>query len=689
MEFLMLNSNGRNLYNDVSAHFVGLKPSPPRFWFYSAIIALTFFCGCDAPVLQNKFHDETFRAIATLADLRDTEALLPYLSHSNPIIREEAAMAFASVRDTNALRALLNCLNDTSNNVRAAAAYSIGQAPHYLSLCHLPTYLIKEKDSLTYHNLAEALGKCIGQLHTDTSFTPAIDHGIETLLIQQPSSLQPTAACARASFWMNMGGYQPKTICTPLANTFESADVITRRWIAFALARCKGDWLSDSLSTSAFLRALGKETDTIVVLAGLSVAGKVKSGIATEFIRTSLSQNRFTHEIQIAACRAAGRNEEITVKEILPLLDSKFEPLLAEAFSAMENKSPRSEDWQHLLKREEQFSSRILAHSMRLKCLWYRTFGLKIPAVFGSFKGLPAQECLQRIENETNVYTRLEWIRTLGMSPTMADHIYQKAMTTSEILEMNAYTEAFIACSKQPDFPRNIRYAESLMTLCHRGDVGVTALCVAELRELKLTDEEKKKFTHELQTYLTKLTLPKEVETANEIIRTINSWSAHAMEEIKVPHNHPLDWELIQKIPCRQRAVITTSRGDINIELHVEQAPGSVASFVQLAQSGFYNGKTFHRMVPNFVVQGGCPRGDGMGSTDYSLRSEFQLHDYREGSVGLASSGHDTESCQWFITHLPTPHLEGRYTIFAHVVQGMDVVQALSIGDTILRVVIV
>jgi cyclophilin family peptidyl-prolyl cis-trans isomerase len=155
------------------------------------------------------------------------------------------------------------------------------------------------------------------------------------------------------------------------------------------------------------------------------------------------------------------------------------------------------------------------------------------------------------------------------------------------------------------------------------------------------------------------------------------------MEELKAAHNHPIDWNLVKSIPRKQQARITTSKGEIIIELHVEDAPGSVASFVQLVRSGFYDGKYFHRVVPNFVIQGGCPRGDGMGGTDYTLRSEFRLHDYRTGSVGLASSGPDTESCQWFITHNATPHLNGRYTAFGKVVQGMEVVHKLKIGDVI------
>jgi cyclophilin family peptidyl-prolyl cis-trans isomerase len=121
--------------------------------------------------------------------------------------------------------------------------------------------------------------------------------------------------------------------------------------------------------------------------------------------------------------------------------------------------------------------------------------------------------------------------------------------------------------------------------------------------------------------------------------------------------------------------------------LYTHQAPGTVMNFVQLARDRFYNGKNFHRVVPNFVVQGGCPRGDGYGSLDYTIRSELAPSYYNsEGCVGMASAGNHTEGTQWFITHSPTPHLDGNYTLFGRVTEGMSVVHRIQIGDEITQV---
>ncbi|GAA0891937.1 hypothetical protein GCM10009122_16160 [Fulvivirga kasyanovii] len=154
-------------------------------------------------------------------------------------------------------------------------------------------------------------------------------------------------------------------------------------------------------------------------------------------------------------------------------------------------------------------------------------------------------------------------------------------------------------------------------------------------------------------------------------------------EEVTNEYNHPIDWELVKSLTKDQKMMVETGKGNIELRLLVEEAPGSVANFVSLAQKGYFNGKNFHRVVPNFVVQGGCNRGDGYGGEDYSIRSELANLRYAEGSVGMASAGKDTEGTQWFITHSPTPHLDGRYTIFAQVTDGMDVVHRLQVGDTI------
>jgi HEAT repeat protein/cyclophilin family peptidyl-prolyl cis-trans isomerase len=134
------------------------------------------------------------------------------------------------------------------------------------------------------------------------------------------------------------------------------------------------------------------------------------------------------------------------------------------------------------------------------------------------------------------------------------------------------------------------------------------------------------------------------------------------------------------------RAFIRTRRGTIEVHLDVVEAPLTSASFVALARRGFYDGLVFHRVEPGFVVQGGCPRGDGNGGPGYTLRCEMTRQPYGRGAVGMALSGKDTGGSQFFITLSPQPQLDGGYTLFGHVVSGMEIVDRIRPGDVIERV---
>ena len=133
-------------------------------------------------------------------------------------------------------------------------------------------------------------------------------------------------------------------------------------------------------------------------------------------------------------------------------------------------------------------------------------------------------------------------------------------------------------------------------------------------------------------------------------------------------------------------AYIETDRGTIELELAILDAPLTVANFIALARRGFFDGIAIHRIVPDFVVQDGDPRGDGEGGPGYTIRDEINMRPYLRGTLGMALDWEDTGGSQFFITHSPQPHLDGRYTVFGHVVAGMDVVDRLIQGDVIRRV---
>ena len=129
------------------------------------------------------------------------------------------------------------------------------------------------------------------------------------------------------------------------------------------------------------------------------------------------------------------------------------------------------------------------------------------------------------------------------------------------------------------------------------------------------------------------------------------------------------------------RVVCTTDRGTFVLELDAERAPNTCAAFLDLIEKGFYDDLTYHRVVPDFVIQGGCPENTGWGGPGWSIRSEWTDAPYERGTLGIAHSGKDTGGSQFFVALSPQPHLNGRYTVFGEVAEGMEVAETVQPGD--------
>ena len=137
-------------------------------------------------------------------------------------------------------------------------------------------------------------------------------------------------------------------------------------------------------------------------------------------------------------------------------------------------------------------------------------------------------------------------------------------------------------------------------------------------------------------------------------------------------------------------ATIETPRGTIKLELFADKTPKTVANFEKLAKKGFYDGLTFHRVIADFMIQGGCPLGNGCGGPGYTFEDEFvpELRHDGPGTLSMANAGPNTNGSQFFITHVACPWLDGKHTVFGKVLEGQDVVDAVRQGDKMLKVTV-
>ncbi len=137
------------------------------------------------------------------------------------------------------------------------------------------------------------------------------------------------------------------------------------------------------------------------------------------------------------------------------------------------------------------------------------------------------------------------------------------------------------------------------------------------------------------------------------------------------------------------QVTLHTERGPIVLELAEDDAPNTVANFIHLAEEGFYDGLVFHRVIPDFMIQGGCPQGTGTGGPGYVIADEFSPRlKHERGVISMANAGPNTGGSQFFITHVPCPHLDGKHAVFGRVVDGLNVVDAIQKGDRLEKVTV-
>ncbi|GAB3530496.1 hypothetical protein GCM10027443_11190 [Pontibacter brevis] len=638
---------------------------------YTWVFALGALSACqylplkrsEAPVAFNKFGDTTLQQIYTLQDERNTAELLPYLHHNSPKYRTEAALAFASVQDTLAVPSLLQLLADTAVAARKAAAYALGQIGHAKAENDLIQYLQQEHNPAVQAELLEALGKVA---------TPA---GAVFLNRYTPAS--PATKAGQAWGLYRAGQRQQVT----QQGTAEAVHLVAadnpydaRLAAAHYLARTPKIDLTP-YRRQLLTAATSDEAPEVRMAVAHSLA-KVRATDKAQFLST-IAQSDPDYRVRLSAIRAMSGLEfkKIEPAVLAALQDENINTAVATSEFLVANAA--GVEVASLL----QILTQLQDARVRGNVIWVILHNSQPQS-----KALLNSRYKQQYQHARSAYDKAHLLKALSGYYDNYSFIAEEMFAAQEPVIATTAMDALILMRQQPDFPRSLEseFAQIFRKAVGTGDVALVGMAAAAIRDPKLNLRNHYRSFDFLVQAQQKLQLPRDMETNIELQKTLDFLNNR--EESIAPQNpftHLIDWALVKSIPADQQVVIHTEKGAITLQLFVEDAPGSVANFVDLVNQDFFDGLYFHRVVPNFVAQGGDKRGDGWGSSDYSIRSEFAPLRYGEGYVGMASAGKDTESNQWFITHSPTPHLDGRYTIFAKVVDGMPVVHQLEVGDRI------
>jgi cyclophilin family peptidyl-prolyl cis-trans isomerase len=625
-------------------------------------MALCLF-RCNLPKEHiNNFSDRVRLKIADLQDRRLADSLYPYFNHENSVYRADAVQAFGSIQDSSAVERIGNLLlTDENSSVRKAAAFALGQMGNTKGEVILTKALEKEKDAEVIREILNAYGKITVKWKLDPS--PFFDDSI-------------TAAGVAWSIYR--AGLRNKTdttaneTATSLLGTHFSND--TRLGAAHFFSRGAKDFQT---SEKALIASARNDMSVDVRMAAVLALGKIHSDSSLAVLSSILNTDTDARVI-VNAVRALGFFPYAKVKSHLHEALSNENVNVGIVASELILDSARAEDWITLANLAGRVSYwRILANLYQASLKAENTKVL-------------SDEVKRHYHDAADPYEKAAWLSALGEYPDAWKFVAEELQRTELAQVRSAAAGTLVAMNKSEHFRDGMRlsfakmYEELMESQADPAVLGTIAMALADTSLQYRSILKDPGFLYDAKK---KLRLPEHNESLQSIEAAIAYFeNREGKVAVKNEFNHPIDWNLVKTIPEDQIATIMTTRGSITIRLLVNEAPGSVANFIELARQDYFDDKFFHRVVPNFVVQAGCKRGDGWGSEDYSIRSEFSPRVYKTGSVGMASAGKDTEGTQWFITLSPTPHLDGRYTIFAEVVGGQAAVDYLRMGEEILDV---
>jgi len=624
-----------------------------------------------ASIRGNIFQDRILQRIYTLQNQRDSKGLKVFLQDKIPRYRRAAATAFASVQSAEAVEPLALLLADENETLRCAAAYALGQIKDKKAEPLLITAYQTESSPKVKKDILEAIGKC---------GTP---NGLSFITGQEFEKNQPLLLAGQA--W-GLYRFAMQDIVsekgTGLAVQLLDRDIPGRvRWVA---AHYLGRTVGIDLTPYAeqLIHTLQEEKDHYTRMALVLALGKaLRPGVLDHLKSLLKTGEEVDYRIRINALQAMARFDYNEVKDSFLKMVTHADVNIAVAASEYFLARGAAADANRYFEIAQKLDNWRPRANLLTAALKYALAqkdkksisGWIVAAYKKSVNNYEKAFLLKALVGDIDNYKFLEsqTFENVGKNPVISTY----------------GMEALVEMSRTVKEEKNLQriFGEIFKEAVESGDPALILFAANILREPGMNFKEIYKNTDFLFTALGKCQLPQDLEGWLELRKTIDFFKGTRSSASPLPlENHPIDWELVTSIAPDQQIRIKTSKGDITIQLMVNDAPGSVSNFIRLIKENFYQKSVVHRVVPNFVIQNGCPRGDGVGGPAFTIGSELGPLYYEEGSVGMASAGKDTEGSQWFITHSPTPHLDGRYTIFAKVTAGMDVVHRIEVGDKVI-----
>ncbi|MCB0704548.1 MAG: peptidylprolyl isomerase [Saprospiraceae bacterium] len=646
--------------------------------------------------VRSDLADTTLQRILDFQDRQLSDSLYSYFRNLDPTYRKAAILSFASTKDPAGIDSLAKMLKDPVLEVRTAAAYSLGQIGEERAAAKLLAAYERYDSTNVWPvfngAVLEAIGRC-GSEDFLKGLASMSQFSIYAAMGVTPVSTDTTPLLAGQAWALYR--YALRGFTRP-EGTKRMVDLATRADLPVEVRLPAANYLLRAREINLeeyspdIIAALENEKDPNVLMALVIGLGKCKTPEAREAL-LGFWKPDLDYRVKCNLIRALTNFEYEEVQSLVftALDDSKL-PVAKTAATYFLNNGIPNEARSYWVKAKDSLHWEV-------QLTLYAAANRHLPNTMSQTKGSINYELRQRFETATNAYEKAAVILAMGEFGWNYRYIKEMAFPADDEVVRTASIIAIGQALAVEDFRKyygagyrriRLEFRDILVEAIENGDPGMMAEAAGVLRRPNLFFKGTIDSLTFLENALANLELPKEIETWNAVNETLAFFKGEdAPEARKVIWNHPINWDSTATLPLNPKATIRTSKGAVVLELLPLEAAGTVSNFVSLVRSGFYDGLSFHRVVPNFVIQGGCPRGDGYGALDYTIRSELAGPRFdREGRVGMASSGNHTECTQFFITHSPTPHLDGNYTIFANVLEGMEIVHEIETGNKILGI---
>ncbi len=653
-----------------------------------------------------KNYDQEFEEILRLEDRRaGVSELMKFTVHPEAEVKRRAVIALGRMQDPQAVPTLVDLLNNSNATVRVETAFALGQLADPTATKMILKHLHHEKDLEVRLTLLEALSKT-----AKDSLLPAIDSTLSRQLEDDIPIVRAETALEMAR--LAQRNLKNKDWGEKLSRLLENKAEEVRWRAAYALVR-----LADPATAPALRTALRDRSSRVRMQAGRALGALRDVGAWDGLAQAAHADEDW--RVRVNAAAALGQidrpGEGMVSPANFPLTDS-CESVRITALRALGNIAERAR--QAGRTRASDSLAAFFTFALRRQkadsndCYDWRTTAVLAYAL-AQARGAAAIPALLPLAGYPEKYVRAEIARALGaMAAPETLPLLEKLSTDADNLVRIAALEAL---------PKSAAQNRALPIYLKALSSGDQVLAAIAAQNLAADSMQRHEHAPAIMAAYRALPPPLDAECAQMIFAALaecgNRAAVSLLEEALKTPNQPdaaAAAKALQKmtgkdytkfLPSAQGtqqsfsmaeikalrsawALIETDRGAFELELLPEEAPLTVLNFARLAGRRFFDGLDIHRVVPNFVIQTGDPRGDMWGSPGYAIRSEFNRLRYVRGMVGMASSGPDTEGSQWFITHSDQPHLDGRYTIFARVRKGMEIVDALQVGSKIQHVTI-